>query len=120
MDFDNIRYDAINYNCLHFVIDIFKFYTNIDLTSKLILNNKFNPSHLKNFIKLTSPAPYCIVLFRNRNEAHVGLYVDDKVIHLSENGVVYQPLTIAKLGFTKIEYYEEKEYNHARCYPKPA
>lgn len=106
-DIDSIKYDKENYNCVHFLIDIYKHYNNVDLAPSLLIDNQFKAPLLRNF-KPTTLKNNVIVLFRSRNENHVGLFIDNRVIHLTEHGVRCQLLAIAKSSFQRVEYYEKK------------
>ena len=106
MDFDTIRYDKDRYCCEHFLIDCYQHYKGIDLSDKLLSSGFFNAQKLRNFRQVETPKQLTIVLFRDANKAHVGLWYDNKVLHLSEQGVLLQPLDVAKMGFKRVNFYE--------------
>ena len=103
---DAIKYDADNYCCEHFLIDAYRHYTNIDLTDKLLTSGFFNIKNLRQFVPIDKPSQHTIVLFRDKGKAHVGLWLDGRVLHLEPHGVVWQSLNIVKQGFEKVTYYE--------------
>ena len=103
---DAIKYDADNYCCEHFLIDAYRHYTNIDLTDKLLTSGFFNVKNLRQFVPIDKPSQHTIVLFRDKGKAHVGLWLDGRVLHLEPHGVVWQSLNIVKQGFEKVTYYE--------------
>ena len=106
MDFDIIRYDKNRYCCEHFLIDCYKEFKGVDLSDKLLSSGFFNAQKLRNFRQVDKPKQLTIVLFRDANKAHVGLWYDNKVLHLSEQGVLLQPLDVAKIGFKRVNFYE--------------
>lgn len=101
-----IIYDADSYCCEHFLIDAYKHYTNIDLTPKLLTKGFFNVRNLRQFARVDKPKQHTIVLFRAKNEAHVGLWIDGRVLHLEPHGVVWQPLDYIKRDFERVTFYE--------------
>ena len=107
---DKVQYDARAYCCEHFVIDAFKHYKQVDLTDKLLdKSGFFNVKNLKNFKSLAEPVQYCFVMFRASNKAHVGLWVDGKVLHLEPSGVTWQPMDYIKQQFDRVNFYEPIE-----------
>ena len=103
---DDIIYDADSYCCEHFLIDAYNHYTTINLTDKLLKGGFFNVHSLRQFEQVDEPSQFTIVLFRAKNEAHVGLWVDGRVLHLEPNGVVWQQLDYIKQGFDRVVFYE--------------
>ena len=103
---ERIKYDKQRYCCEHFLIDIYRELTGIELTNKLLTSGFFNAQKLRNFRQVETPRQLTIVLFRDVNKAHVGLWYDNKVLHLSEQGVLLQPLDVAKMGFKRVNFYE--------------
>ena len=62
------------------------------------------------FLRLDAPSPPCVVLMtRPRFQPHVGLFWADKVLHITEQGVAFQPLDVVSVGFTKIRFYQCRE-----------
>lgn len=106
---DYVRYDDTEYNCIHFLIDAHSHYTAVDISGKLLNGGFDNVQNLRNFRRIKEPEPFCIVLFRNRYRAHVGLWFEGRVLHLIADGVVWQPLVIAQFGFNKVRFYEVAE-----------
>ena len=104
---DDIIYDANSYCCEHFLIDAYKNYRQIDLSNKLLKGGFFYAYALKNFARVDTPSQYSIVLFRAKGEkAHVGLWLDGRVLHLEPQGVVWQLLDVVKKGFDRVVFYE--------------
>ena len=103
---DAIKYDADKYCCEHFLIDAYRHYTGIDISNKLLTSGFFNASNLRQFVPVTEPRQHAIVLFRDKGKAHVGLWLDGRVLHLEPHGVVWQSLNIVMQGFERVTYYE--------------
>ena len=103
---DAIKYDADKYCCEHFLIDAYKHYTGIDISNRLLTSGFFCASNLRQFMPVTEPTQHTIVLFRDKGKAHVGLWLDGRVLHLEPHGVVWQTLNIVMQGFERVAYYE--------------
>ena len=103
---DAIKYDADKYCCEHFLIDAYRHYTGIDISNKLLTSGLFNASNLRQFVPVVTPTQHTIVLFRDKGKAHVGLWLDGRVLHLEPHGVVWQSLNIVMQGFERVAYYE--------------
>lgn len=103
---DSIKYDADKYCCEHFLIDAYRQYTGIDISNKLLTSGFFCASNLRQFVPVTEPRQHTIVLFRDKGKAHVGLWLDGRVLHLEPHGVVWQSLNIVMQGFERVTYYE--------------
>ena len=103
---DAIKYDADKYCCEHFLIDAYRYYTGIDISNKLLTSGFFNASNLRQFKQVDKPSQHTIVLFRDKGKAHVGLWLDGRVLHLEPHGVVWQSLNIVMQGFERVAYYE--------------
>ncbi len=106
---DAIKYDADKYCCEHFLIDAYRHYTGIDLSKRLLTSGFFNVSNLRQFVPVIEPSQYTIVLFRDKNKAHVGLWIDGRVLHLEPQGVVWQSLDYIKRDFDRVVFYELSE-----------
>ena len=103
---DAIKYDADKYCCEHFLIDAYKHYTGKDISKRLLTSGFFCASNLRQFVPVTKPRQHTIVLFRDKGKAHVGLWLDGRVLHLEPHGVVWQSLNIVMQGFERVAYYE--------------
>lgn len=103
---DAIKYDADKYCCEHFLIDAYRHYTGIDISNKLLTSGFFCASNLRQFVPVTEPKQHTIILFRDKGKAHVGLWLDGRVLHLEPHGVVWQSLNIVMQGFERVAYYE--------------
>lgn len=103
---DAITYDANKYCCEHFLIDAYKHYRQMDLSPKLLTRGFFCAQNLRQFVPVIEPSQYTIVLFRDKNKAHVGLWIDGRILHLEPHGVVWQPLDYIKRDFDRVVFYE--------------
>ena len=103
---DAIKYDADKYCCEHFLIDAYRHYTGIDISNRLLTSGFFCANNLRQFVPVTEPRQHTIVLFRDKGKAHVGLWLDGRVLHLEPHGVVWQSLNIVMQGFERVAYYE--------------
>ena len=97
-------YHEQTYNCLHFASEVWKELTGKDFTLLIndIINNKLNKHK---FEILQEPISPCIVIMKRQNcNSHVGIFIDNKVIHLTELGVECYTLPIASRGFNKLRF----------------
>lgn len=110
-------FDIENYNCWDFIRDIWLELTRVDIgkrtpvnISKRSIKENFETGELE-FKKISSPVSPCIVLFKNdKLTPHVGVFLNNKVLHLKNNGPRYEDLTIASIGFNNIGFYLCKEH----------
>lgn len=110
------RYDAKQYNCAHFVADVWQKFTGDDISEALAgfllpVKSRFvRASIRRQFVKLDAPKSPCIVLMqRPKTAPHVGLWVNGKVFHLKETGPEFQPLDVATFGFKSHRFYDVKK-----------
>ena len=113
------KYDADNYNCAHFVSEVWEYLYQQNINKNLQgfllpITDKYVLMDLrKAFKKLKKPQEPCIVLMcRFNGSSHVGIYRKRKVFHLREDGVALENLRVASIGFKRVNFYEiEKNYN---------
>lgn len=117
--FFNRRYDEANYNCAHFVAEVWEHVTGQDLRGQfdgflLPPKNRFvRPAIRRGFVKLEKPTKCCIVVFHKlTGSAHVGIYINGNVLHIQRIGVRFQPLELAILGFKTYRFYDVKKIDH--------
>lgn len=105
MSIDNLldRTWSKNYTCNEFACDVWKQITGLDLADRLLKSLAGNGD----FQKLDTPQSPCIVYFTNNNQTptHVGVFFDNKVLHLTMRGVQYMPLEIISVGFKEVRFY---------------
>lgn len=110
------QYDRDHYHCVHFAIDVAKYLFDKDysiyflgFTSNLDLLEKVKKATLIKGKKTFKPKNGDIVLMTGLNHelsSHVGIYYDDRIIHLTENGVQFlPPLTLSRF-YRKVKFYE--------------
>lgn len=106
MSIDNLldRTWSKDYTCNEFACEAWQQITGQNLSKRLnkFLNGKGG------FKKLERPISPCIVFFKHnlQTSTHVGVFFDDKVLHLTGCGVQYMPLDIVKIGFKEVSYYK--------------
>ena len=106
------KYDRKNYNCTHFVCEVWQELKGFDLSGPLagFLHDPDERHVLLNDLRamrrLTAPESPCVALFKaNRAPPHVGIYINRRVLHIQERGVEYQPLEVVKFGFQSVRFY---------------
>ncbi len=111
--FFNRRYNAHNYNCAHFVCEVWEGLTGVSIAHKFtglltpVEDMRAAMSLRSSFERLAGPENPCIVLMqRPRYPSHVGIFIRGRIFHLKETGVEFQPIEIASIGFTKTGYYK--------------
>lgn len=116
MNFDEFMgksFDRNKYNCAHFVSDVWLKLNNENIKWKLSgflkpeRERRAGFSLRRCFKKLKHPENGCLILFQKRRcESHVGIYLEKRVLHLRENGPVFEPLEIARIGFNRMTFYK--------------
>jgi cell wall-associated NlpC family hydrolase len=106
-------FDEKTYNCYDFVREVWLELTGVDLgqqtpTVKTIDTYTIQALYVANtLIELPKPKDPCIVLLlRKRSIPHVGIYVKNKVLHLSKTGAQFVPLSSVSASFTTVKYYK--------------
>jgi hypothetical protein len=103
-----------DYNCLDFVREVWLGLFNDDVKRRLDAlcagvhssDGVIKLSGVKGFEKLDAPISPCfVVMQRSRLQPHIGIFYNNRILHLRDNGVEYQPLQVARRYFTKIGYY---------------
>ena len=103
-------YDRKKYNCLSFAADVW-----LELTGKDDLRkaSSFFPQgegqKAKSvFRRIDKPVSPCLALFKSKREHHIGVWHEGRVLHLSDNGAVYQFLDVIMLSFDSVRFYDAK------------
>ena len=112
------RYDSDNYHCVHFVIDAGKHLFNYDFSANFLgldksLTHNGTPSRhtVAHSQRADTPTDGTVVLMTKLdNGLHVGLYLDGRVLHLTEQGVRFE--TVRALGrmYKRIRYYNATDF----------
>jgi len=113
------RYHSSKYNCAAFVCEVWKVIARQDISSALQgamtgeASRVLHAHNLTVFKRLTVPHTPCLALFQaNRKAPHVGIWLDGKILHITENGVNWIPLDVAMIGFNQVRFYDvEKSCN---------
>lgn len=105
-------YNENTYNCAHFTCDLWELITGYNLSNNLgslllpPLKRSVRGLKSKVFDKLNQPVSPCLVLFSNSiNSTHIGVFINGRVMHISKQGVRYETLYDAKIGFSKVRFY---------------
>lgn len=107
------KYNKDTYNCAHFASEVWEEICEDSISKKLgefLLPAEQRTANLNIrhcFKKLNKPESPCLVLMqRRRCNAHVGVYIRGKVLHIQEHGVEFLPIDIVSIGFDKIGFYK--------------
>lgn len=96
------------YTCLHFTRDVWKEITGEDLSKRLgqTLDGEVKPGVFKNFEILEEPKSPCLVYMLQLNsDPHIGVYIEDGMLHLAKTGPEHFSLNLAGRGFTAFRFY---------------
>lgn len=101
-----------NYNCWDLVREVWQDLTGHDIGDRtphpatpLAMRRRFDREE-REFIRLDAPRSPCITLLRRpRAVPHVGVYLRGRLLHMSERGCRYEPMPVASLGFTSVEFF---------------
>lgn len=109
-------YDRTNYNCLHFVAEVWSAETGEDVKERLSLllaafsgpdkRHALTRGHVRAFRRLAAPlSPSLALMERPGYEPHAGVYLRGRVLHITPSGVEFFPPSLAMRGFTSIRFY---------------
>lgn len=92
-----------DYTCNEFACEAWGEITGENLVERL--NNHLNG--IGDFEQLKEPISPCIAFFsRNpKSPTHVGLFYDQKILHLSPRGVQHMPMEYVMMGFRTVSFY---------------
>lgn len=101
-----------DYNCFDFAAEVWAALTGEDIRKRVqglaraISARKARPSDLKGFKRLEQPANPCFVLMQRRKFVpHIGIYLDGRILHLTDKGVQFMPLMVARQYYVGAKYY---------------
>lgn len=113
--FDDLFFKTYNektYNCAHFCVDVWLHLTGVDISKKMegfLMPAKeatIQLSDRNNFVVIDEPVSPCLVLMRGgNNESHIGVYFNNRIIHIKKKCVENLLPEIIFLGYKKIGYY---------------
>lgn len=97
------QFNAQTYNCWSFVREVWADLTKSDLGHQ-------TPESANNLIcslcRTPAPTDPCLVLLAKQNqEPHVGIYYQGRLLHLSKTGPEYRPLNQVTLLYKEVQYY---------------
>lgn len=109
----NRNFDLATYNCWDFLREVWLDLTGNDVGKRtpqpptaLAMRRKFIKEQ-SDFKEIDAPKEPCIVLMcRVKTTPHVGVFLRNKVLSISERGVTFVPIAVATHGFTDIRYFE--------------
>jgi hypothetical protein len=106
------RYDEETYHCVHFVVDVWKELTGVDLSEQFrpILEAPESRSATSTvwsgFREVQAPEEPCLVLLRAQGrQPHLGIYVDGGVLHLREKGAMRQQLLQLRFEYPEARFF---------------
>jgi len=105
--FLNKKYNENTYNCLHFASEVWEYLTGDNTLINIIpVGEKFvlTKDIINRVHYLEKPNSPCLVYFKNNYSSHIGVYFDNKIIHINKNGVKYELLESAIIGFKKVRF----------------
>lgn len=108
------QFNEDSYNCLHFACEAWLDLTGQDIRQRLddllavpAAQRRIGRAYTADFKRLDRPHSPCLVLMqRPRSTPHIGVYVRGRVLHIREEGVEFQPLNVATLGFKRVRFYQ--------------
>lgn len=102
-----------DYNCFHFVRDVWLELTGNDLGDQTPQSpgvDTYNQKALlvaNTLLALAMPEdPSIVLLQRDRLEPHVGVFYKGRVLHLNRKGAYYMPLSQVTPGYTTVGFYK--------------
>ena len=98
-------------NCSHFFVKAWETVAE-PLNSEGVCEEDFEIaliSALDEFQRIERVSSPCAVLMSNTNApSHLGLFFNNKVIHMTPQGVICQSLKAATISFSKVRFYKKK------------
>lgn len=110
----DVKHDDLDYNCLHFVCDVYQDLTGIDLSPDVLelraplMHRRVCPDKLSYFILRAAPIDSYIAVMRNPNNVHCGIFLNGHIVHLDKDGIKSQPPHIAQRQYQTVKYYDYK------------
>lgn len=105
------RRQTKDYNCAHFVTEVWLHLTGQDLDNimqgvlKRPSDRRVNLSEMRTVTFFDKPKPLCLVMMQRPGFAHVGVWYRQRVLHLLDTGVQSMPLEVASVGFRKVRFF---------------
>lgn len=111
-DFYNKQYHRSDYNCSHFVRDVWLFLKGVDISD---LVGAFNSGELITAMKarsdltaLEKPLDPSIAWFQTdpKEPPHVGIYIEGQIFHMTPDGPKLHPLLWVSSQYKKVKFYD--------------
>lgn len=104
------RFDARTYTCWHFVREVWRDLTGLDLGlpaySARVETLAEQRTSGATFVRLLRAESPCLALaLRPRVTPHVGVVLRRNVLHLTERGARYEPVEAFSEGFAEVAFY---------------
>lgn len=107
------RMEHSNYNCFDFVREAWQFLTGEDIAGRVqgllgaVAHRRARVSDLKGFTRLKVPVSPCFAMFqRYKFDPHLGIFLDGKILHLTNKGVQFMPIEVARQYYLGVKYYQ--------------
>ena len=108
-DFLDRIYDIKKYNCSHFVAELWLHLTGEDIShlcQAFVGNGDEYLKKIRHRVKLRKPESPCVAMMTNKMlPPHAGIYLDGRIIHITEQGVIRADLCTI-LPFFKVSYFK--------------
>lgn len=100
------RYDPKHYFCLHHAAEVWAALTGEDIAARLegVLNG-ITRDHVNGFTRLAQPVSPCLALMRHAGVMHVGVHIDNRILHITRRGVEFQPVALMQDLFQDLRWY---------------
>ena len=112
-------YNERNYNCAHFVCEVWNDITGQDISILLAgflraPSKRWLDAHkLARLTPLDAPETLAIALFQScKRDAHVGIWLDGKILHIGEKGVELTCIELLRISFNQVRFYDVKKSNN--------
>lgn len=114
-------YNESKYNCAHFVCEVWEKLTGFDVSWALAgamtgqTDRRLDAHRLLSLKRLEAPESPCIALFQaGRRAPHVGIFLEDKILHITKDGVNWSSVENVMLCFNRVRFYNVKKDNNCR------
>lgn len=102
--FDNGEYNLNSNNCLHFINRVWcwRYGHGTGITTAGLTLSRAR------FCRLAGPENYCLALFTNLADSHIGVYIEGSILHFDQHGVQFVPLHTVLQHYRSVRFYHEK------------
>jgi hypothetical protein len=103
-------YNRKYYNCFTFAADAWLQITGDPIFIGVLAQDDCLRTLFSAFYQLDKPSDPCVIIYGKGATLHIGIYTGGRVLHITEAGVVWQPLDT--FGSEKVRCYARK---HNSC-----